>query len=164
MTAMRYNTGMPTLSTATVEVLPVNREMARPLYFLAHRAPGTTRAGQWTLLAGIGRSGEDAAHTSARLVGEQASLIPLSILSVNQVRITYDPLADTINLSAVFVAEVDDCAAVLAPIYDEGRWIRYEAALELLATPDERALLSFINEFVVLAPDRGASHRVLVNG
>jgi 8-oxo-dGTP pyrophosphatase MutT (NUDIX family) len=160
----QYNTGMPSLSTSTIEVLLVRRDQTRPLYFLAHRAAGSPRSGYWTLLSGAVRSGESATRAAARLISEQTGLQAQALYAVDSVHTYYDAEDDTIRLAPIILAEVEQTGSALAAEYDEGRWINKDLAHDLLARPEEQTALAHIHEHIVLAPDRGAGFRVPLDG
>ena len=131
---------MPNIKSQFIQ-LHVFRRKEETFEFLALKRADDLRVypGVWQVITGTIEESETAVQTALREINEETRLKPIRMWNVPTLTTFYDHTSDTVNLSPVFAAEVDDNAIVkLSAEHQDFRWLSHEDLLELLLLPSHQ--------------------------
>jgi 8-oxo-dGTP pyrophosphatase MutT (NUDIX family) len=132
---------MATVSVGTIEVHLVALEAGEWSSLVLQRARDTRCPGSWETVHGRIEAGEEPEDAAIREVREETGLAVQRLYNVT-VQPFYLHQTHTVQLSVVFAAFVDRCAAVtLDREHTSYEWLASAEALERLLWPRERAAL-----------------------
>ena len=120
-------------------------------YLLLQRAAGErVYPGVWQYVTGKMLPGEKALDAARRELYEETSLTPLRWWVVPCCPSFFDPAADAIHLTPLFLAQVAPAAIpVLSPEHTSFRWETIGPATRLLVWPGQREGIRIAHDYIV---------------
>ncbi len=148
---------MTEIKCKIVEVCVFTKNTANPQYLLLKRADNEDiYPGIWQLVTGGIHDNEKAYEAAFRELREETGLNPKRFYTVPHVSIFYDGGYDTVNLSPVFAAEVNDNGAPeLSDEHITWRWCSFEEASELLVWPAQKEGLRIVHNYISAEKEAG---------
>jgi dihydroneopterin triphosphate diphosphatase len=150
-----------TIRVSLVDVYIVRRTGGALECLALRRAAGGRCPGSWESVHGH-IDAEEKPHAAAiREVEEETGLTPLHLYNLSRVELFYQHRLNEVALIPVFVALVEQKAAVrLSAEHDTFEWLQFESARQRLAWPRERRALDDI-EMLLAQGDAGQVDDVL---
>ena len=142
---------MPQINCRIIEICVFKISRGQPEYLLLHRAEREkVYPGIWQLLSGTIEKNERTYDAALREFKEETRLKVRRFWVAPFVNSFYEPDYDAINLSPLFVVEVEGRSVPhLSSEHSEYGWFPYEQALEKLVWPGQRAGLKIAHECIV---------------
>lgn len=137
---------MPEIVSNLIDVYPYRMQDASPQYLLLHRDPAVVYAGDWRMIGGKVREGEAASEAARREITEETACNIVRLWTVPSVNSFYERETDTVHLIPAFAAELGCAEPVLNHEHDRFGWFDFEEALERLRWPEQRRLLTAVQE------------------
>ena len=114
-------------------------------FLLLRRAPGTVYEGEWRMVGGKIKVGETAAVAALREVVEETGIKPRTMWAIPATNTFYDRDTNRIMTAVPFAARLDGDVR-LNHEHDAYEWLTVPRALARLVWPEQRRLLSLVNE------------------
>lgn len=106
--------------------------------------------GLWQIISGGIKRGEKAYEAALREVREEIGVMPKRLYNTPLTNTFYLSGSDSVNVSPVFAAEVDDGTEVkLSPEHEKFRWLEKEKAISLLVWPGQKEGIRIVNDYVL---------------
>ncbi len=133
-----------------------------PEYLLLKRADDEELyPGLWQFVSGTMEPGERAADCALREMEEEIALPPALFWVAPHVSMFFDQLHDTVNISPLFVAQVDAGRDPrLSREHSVYSWCPFPEARERLVWPVHRAGLEIVHAFIVAGKEAALFSRV----
>jgi len=141
---------MPNITFEIVEVVVFRRKNV-PEFLVLHRAENETiYPGLWQIVSGQIEADEKAHEAALREVREEIGIRPKRLFNTPLTNTFYFYTNDTVNLSPVFAAEVDDGIEVkLSAEHQELRWLKKDDAISLLVWPGQKEAVRIVSDFIL---------------
>ncbi len=142
---------MPKINFNIVEVV-VFRQKTVPEFLVLRRADDETiYPGLWQIVSGGIEHGEKAFEAALREVKEETGMEPKVLYNTPLTNTFYFYTTDSVNLSPVFAAEVDNGTLVkLSNEHQEFRWLKTEDAISLLVWPGQKEAIRIVTDFILI--------------
>lgn len=120
-------------------------------FLVLHRADNDKiYPGLWQIVSGGIELGEKAYEAALREVQEEIGVKPKHFYNTPLTNTFYFYTNDSVNVSPVFAAEVDDGTAIkLSAEHREFRWLKKEDAISLLVWPGQKEAIRIVNDFIL---------------
>jgi dATP pyrophosphohydrolase len=153
---------MPQIASRIVDVCVFRFLTDRPEYLLLKRVHDEELyPGLWQLVSGTMEPGERAAACALRELQEEIALVPALLWVAPHVSMFFDQLHDTVNISPLFVAQVDVGGdPQLSREHSEYSWYPFPQARERLVWPVHRAGLEIVHSFVAAGKEAALFSKV----
>lgn len=141
---------MPQISFKIVEAV-VFRRSNPPEFLVLKRSDGDQiYPGLWQLVSGGIETGEKAYEAALREIAEETGVKPIRIFNTPLTNTFYFYTTDSVNVSPVFAAEIDTADEVsLSTEHQEFRWLKKDAAIELLVWPGQKKAIETVCSYIV---------------
>ncbi|MFZ1082511.1 MAG: NUDIX pyrophosphatase [Candidatus Kryptoniota bacterium] len=141
---------MPKINFEIVEVV-VFRRKAVPEFLVLKRADNEKiYPGLWQIVSGGIEQGEKAYESAIREVREEIGIEPKTFYNTPLTNTFYFYTNDSVNVSPVFAAEVDDGTAVaLSEEHKEFRWLKKDDAISLLVWPGQKEAIRSVYDYII---------------
>ena len=117
---------------------------------LLRRSQSKVYAGQWRMIGGKVEQGETCWQAALREMHEETGLSAKKFWSVPTVNHFYEPSTDTLHLIPVFAADTGLASEPkLDAEHSEYKWVSVTEADRLLEWPEQRRIVSVIEEIVM---------------
>lgn len=122
-----------------------------PEFLVLKRSPDEDiYPGLWQIISGGIKRGEKAYEAALREVREEIGVKPKRLYNTPLTNTFYLFAGDSVNVSPVFAAEVDDGTEVkLSAEHEEFRWLKKEDAISLLVWPGQKEGIRIVNDYVL---------------
>lgn len=141
---------MAAVRMGTVEVV-VFRISGAPEFLVLRRSDRVSLyPGLWQVVSGRIEEGEKAYEAAGREVREETGLFPQKLYNTPLTNTFYLLSEDSVNLSPVFAAKVDESDSVtLSAEHTEFRWLGKEEAISLLVWPGQKSAIQRVQDFII---------------
>ena len=142
---------MPQIACRIIEICIFKFLEDNPYYLLLHRAKDEkVYPGIWQLMSGTIEENEKTYEAAFREFKEETGMRVNRFWVVPYVNAFYEPDFDAINLSPLFVAQVEEGSVPrLSSEHSEYAWFAFDQALEKLVWPGQRTGLKIAHEYIV---------------
>jgi dATP pyrophosphohydrolase len=141
---------MAKINFEIVEVV-VFRRKAFPEFLVLQRADDEKiYPGLWQIISGGIEHGEKAYEAAIREVREEIGVEPKRLYNTPLTNTFYFFTNDSVNVSPVFAAEVNDETGVkLSKEHKEFRWLKKEGAISLLVWPGQKEAIRSVYDYII---------------
>ncbi|MEX0639130.1 MAG: NUDIX domain-containing protein [Balneolaceae bacterium] len=140
---------MPSVGTGLIDLYPYRIENGFPQFLLLKRASKKIYAGQWRMVGGKVKKGENAWAAALRELKEETGLSPKIMWTVPTLNHFYEAGSDTLHLIPAFAAEVDPASDIsMDDEHSEFQWVSAETAIELLPWPEQCRIVCLADELI----------------
>jgi len=141
---------MPKITSKIVEVV-IFRMKAIPEFLVLKRSEDEDiYPGLWQIVSGGIKRAEKAHEAAIRETLEEIGVKPKRLYNTPLTNTFYFFTNDSVNVSPVFAAEVDDGTDVrLSDEHEEYRWLKREEAVSLLVWPGQKEAIRIVNDYIL---------------
>jgi len=132
------------------EVVVFRRRTTPEFLVLKRSNEETIYPGLWQIVSGGIELGEKAYEAAMREVEEEIGIKPNHLYNTPLTNTFYLAKDDSVNVSPVFAAEVEDGTEVkLSAEHTDFRWLKKEDAVSLLVWPGQKKAIGIVNDYVL---------------
>lgn len=153
---------MSKVESLYIELCVFKFENSEPKYLVLRRSEDEpVYPGIFQFITGSIDKGETAIEVALREIYEEIQISPKNFWSVPLVNSYYVQKIDTVNLSPVFLAEVqENMLPVLSAEHQSYEWLVFEEALKCLTWHNQKKALKIINAFLTGKDDWGKHTKI----
>lgn len=153
---------MAKIESLYVELCVFKFENSKPMYLVLRRSEDEpVYPGIFQFITGSIDEGETALKAALRELHEETQISPKNFWSVPFVNSYYVHKRDTINLSPVFLAEVQkNILPVLSAEHKSYEWLGFDEAIKCLTWHNQKKALKIINAFLTGKDDWGKHTKI----